>query len=193
MDNIYFQSFIDIETWNAAQWRAAAFLHDPEGKLPPCLGLVFENIEAGRRIFSDWRARLGSVDSHEELRVSIIEDNSAGLESGYWVHISSNPLNSEGRAQADGAPVQIQTAVVVSRFQKMIPGPGSPHLEQFKRDVREQKGYCILPISSDLKPDFELAISKAEVHLRQASEVGIDDLDSVVFPKDHFEGSVQIH
>ena len=76
MDTILFQSFINIEKWDIAKWRATAFLHDPEGVRLPYLGIVFENIEAGKEIFSEWLERLGKVDEFDELRISIVERHS---------------------------------------------------------------------------------------------------------------------
>ena len=58
MKQILFQSLIDVDKWNEARWTATAFLHDPDGLKPPCIGLVFENTDAGRTIFKDLLERV---------------------------------------------------------------------------------------------------------------------------------------
>ncbi|MGD9816387.1 MAG: hypothetical protein AB7F85_11075, partial [Hyphomonadaceae bacterium] len=50
------KSVIDLPTWDAATWRGCGYLqmgHD----LPPLMALLFENNEAGRKIFQRWRER----------------------------------------------------------------------------------------------------------------------------------------
>jgi hypothetical protein len=39
MNEIFFQSFIDEGKWNAAKWKAVAFMNDIHGDTPPCLGV----------------------------------------------------------------------------------------------------------------------------------------------------------
>src|SRR5450432_3844756 len=112
---VFFQTFIDIEKWDLAMWRATAFLRDPEGINAPVLGIVFTDIAAGREIFENWTKRLGNVDQHEELRISIVEGEILGEGPGYSVHISSDPsrLMDAGEAGSPGHNTDIQTAVVI--------------------------------------------------------------------------------
>jgi len=100
--DVFLQMFIDPVKWDAARWKATAFFHDPKGVKPPCLGIVFDNIETGKEIFSDWRRRLGSVDQYDELRISIVEGEILGMGPGYSVHISSDPNHTVERAKALG-------------------------------------------------------------------------------------------
>ena len=180
MGDLYFQSPIDIELWDSARWKGIAFLHDPSGIEPPGLGFLFENIDAGRRIFSGWRERVGTVDEYEEIRVSIIRGEILGLASGYSVHVSSDPLHSVRRFEDKGLPLDFRAAVIVSRVKRMTPNPGSPHLGQFEKDFAKHERYLLVPVSSEGAPEFELSIEKREIHLRQASDIKADDVDAAV-------------
>jgi hypothetical protein len=188
MDNdVFVQSFIDVDKWNSAQWFATAFLHDPEGVLPPYIGLVFQNIDAGREIFAGWIERLGKVDEYEELRISIVEGEILGEAPGYSVHISSDPTHSEKRARANGIELKTDRAVIICRFNRMTPEPGSPHLHCFKQEYQKQGRYFVIPVSAQIEPQFEYAIEKTEIHFRQASTITATDLDAVVFPVGYFD------
>ena len=187
MEPILFQSLIDIDKWNEARWTATAFLHDPDGAKPPYLGLVFENIDAGRAIFRDLLRRVGVVDTFEELYISIIEGEILGEEPGYSVHISSDPRNTQARLRLRGQELTLDRAIVVSRFHRMTPAPDSPHLKKFKAEIQTHGRYALIPVSPQVQPEFDCAIEKKEIHFRQASDITRSDRDSVVFPVNYFE------
>ena len=186
MAQTLFQSFIDPDEWETARWIATAFLHDPEGKARPMMGLVFERIDAGRRIFEAWTERLGARDRYEELRVAIIEGDVLGETAGYSVHISSDPLNTERRLKADGASFDWNRAILVSQFNRMMPSPGSPHLAQFKTDLKKFNRYSLIPVSASGQPMLDCAIEKNEIHFRQASELTKAEVEAVVLPVNSF-------
>lgn len=187
MEQILFQSLIDIDKWNEARWTATAFLHDPEGGKPPYLGLVFENTEVGRKIFEDLQIRIGSVDEFEELYISIVEGEILGEDPGYTIHITSDPLRTQSRLKAQGKDLDFDQAVIVSRFHRMIPAPDSPHLANFKSAVKAHGRYALIPVSSDVRPQFDCAIEKKVIHFRSASEITAADRDAVIFPENYFE------
>lgn len=45
----------DMMMWNNAGWIGCSFLVYPYGAVPPVLGLLFKNIEAGFKIFNEWK------------------------------------------------------------------------------------------------------------------------------------------
>jgi len=187
MEQILFQNLIDIEKWNQARWTATAFLHDQTGARPPYMGLVFENIKAGRAIFDGLIERVGSIDAFEELYVSIVEGGIVGEESGYSVHISSDPSHTEARLKSRGQDLVFNQAIVVSRVLRMTPAPDSPHLKKFKAEMQIHSRYRLIPISATIQPQFECAIEKREVHFRQAADIAKTDRDAVVFPVNYFD------
>ena len=193
MGDIYFQSLIDVELWDSAGWKGTAFLHDPSGTEPPGLGFLFDDINAGKRIFSGWRDRVGRVDEYEEIRVSIIRGEILGLPPGYSLHVSSDPLHSARRAGDKGVALDFLTAVVLSRIKRMTPNPGSPHLGQFEKDFAKCQRYLLVPVSSKGTSEFEFSIEKHEIHLRQASEIRADDVDAAVFPEHYFDNDARVH
>ena len=189
--DVFLQMFIDPVKWDAARWKATAFFHDPKGVRPPCLGIVFDNIGTGKQIFSDWLKRLGNVDQYDELRISIVEGEILGMGPGYSVHISSDPDHTAERATALGIALSVETAVVIGRVHRMTPEPGSPHLLRFKHELAKHKRYFLLPVSADVKPEFDFAVRKTRILFRNASEVRKDDVDAVVFPEHYFDGDGQ--
>jgi hypothetical protein len=187
MADIFFQSLIDVDLWNSAVWLGTAFLHHPTGVDPPGIGFLFENIDAGRQIFSGWQDRVGRSDEYDEIRVSIIKGEILGLPSGYSVHVSSNPLHSVRRAHDKGLTLDFKRAVILSRVKRMTPNPGSPHLGRFESDFAKHSRYILLPVSSNGTPELNLSIEKRELHLRLASDISADDVDAVVFPGHYFD------
>jgi hypothetical protein len=187
MEQILFQSLIDIDKWNEARWTATAFLHAQDGTAPPYLGLVFENIEAGQAIFTDLLERVGPVDAFEELYVSIIEGGILGEEPGYSLHITSDPSRTQARLTSLGKELKFDQAIVISRFHRMTPAPDSPHLKKFKAEMLTHKRYKLIPLSATVQPQFDCAIEKKEIHFREASGITKSDRDSVVFPPGYFD------
>lgn len=156
------QNSIDVEKWSAAQWTGTAFLFDPTGINPPCLGLVFQNIQTGRDIFQAWVARFGPEDRFEELRVAIIEGVIRGHDPGYCLHLAG-------------------------RVCRMTPESGSSHLAQFKADLQEHRRYLLVAVSADIEPQFDCAIEKSQIHFRRVSQLTRHDIDAVVLPPDYFD------
>ena len=184
---VFLQIFVDPVKWDAAKWMATAFFCDPTGTEAPLLGIVFENIEVGKQIFADWRERFGEVDEYDELRISIVEGEILGEDPGYTMHISSNPGHTEERMRAQGEKLEIDTAIIISRMYRMTPQPGSPYLSRFKQEFAKHRRYFLMPVSSDVKPEWDLALGKSEIHFRQASEITREDLDAAVFPIGYFD------
>jgi hypothetical protein len=181
---LYLTIPIDVDLWNAAQWRATAILYVPGN--PPILGLAYRNEEPARKIFEQWHKRYGDNDEYEELRVSIIERPIKGEEPGYTVHIGPDPETFKKRLKEAGYDVDGGTIFgYVSRMNRMNPEPDSKNLENFKRLFRQHKTYFLAPVvisedAKSIKPFLELGIHKSKIHFRHVSEIGKHDVDSVV-------------
>jgi hypothetical protein len=87
----HFSPFINPDAWDAAGWRGVLFGHSPNR--PPFMGLYFANETAGKRIFSDWIAKVGREDEYELILVSIIEGEIPGQPSGCTVYLGTHPQN----------------------------------------------------------------------------------------------------
>jgi hypothetical protein len=187
---MYLSSPIDVDLWNAAKWKATVFAFEP-GK-PPILGIAFLNEEPARKIFGQWHKRYGKNDRLEELRVAIVEGPIEGEEPGYSVHIGPDPEAVIKRLKDSGYDVKEEDIhMFISRINRMNPLPDSRSLELFKGQVEQRKVYFLAPavISRDLKsvrPLFDLGIYKGKIYFKNTSEIGSNDIDSVVLhlPKD---------
>jgi hypothetical protein len=198
MSKFFVHSLIDENKRNSAGWNGMVFLHDPQGVKLPCIGIVFEkNIEAGKKIFSEWIARLGKVDNYDELRIAIIEGDIPGLKKGYSVHLSSDPDNIKKRVRAEGKDISTEYIVTVSRVHRMTPQPGSPHLPRFKQEYAKHGRYYLIPVSGSvsgkLVPYLEYAIGKKTILFREALEITKGDVDSAVFPEGYFDHEETVH
>jgi hypothetical protein len=190
MNEIFFQSFIEVDKWDAARWKAVLFMSDPDGDTPPCLGLAFLNGEAGREIFRGWLERLGgNLDAYDELRMSIIEGDIPGEASGYMVHVASEPENTAKRARDNGVELDVSISLVAGRVHRMNPQPASPHLPLFKQEFKKHGKYLLIPATVTMSPEvsyephLDFAIGKTEVHFRHVSEIkkGTGDPDEIIF------------
>jgi hypothetical protein len=186
---LYIVSPIDIELWNAAMWRGTVFLWEEDALPVLCVGFLHEG--PARKIFEQWRQKYGEIDRLEDIRVSIVEGPVHG-EEGYSVHIGPNHESvmkqlKELEHELDGRKVFF----TISRIQRMTPKPGSRFLEIFKQEFIKHKRYILAPaiISEDgvrMEPFLELGIEKTVVHFRNVSDLGENDIDSIVLhtPKD---------
>jgi len=185
--NVLLQSLIDIEMWNKAKWVATAYLVSDSPQDLPCLGLVFENADAGKQIFTDLIKRLGKEDTYEELRIAIVEGDVPGELAGYTVHISSEPHNTAKRAKDLGEEFDFGKAIIVSRIHRMNPDPKSPFLRNFKKAYSRHKQYLLIPLfgskisKSAPVPHFDLSIKKKDVLFRRAEDIEPNDRDRVIF------------
>ncbi len=192
----FLHSFIDVPAWDAARWKGTGFMYKPDLSIPPQMALLYTDGEAGRRIFRAWRERIGARDEYEELRVSIIEGDIPGQDSGYSVHISANLENVLRRARAAGHELKPEMMFTLSRIHRMNPEPGSRHLAMFKKSFERHGVYELMPAGmgpgGSLVLTPELAITKRQVLFRRVAEIGPRDLDVVVLegPRDaHQDGS----
>src|SRR6185437_3870407 len=63
---------IDIPLWDKAGWQGVGYIEHPDARVPPLLALLFDEKEAGIRIFKGWRRELGAKDVENKLRIAII-------------------------------------------------------------------------------------------------------------------------
>ena len=67
---LYVTSMIDIDTWDKATWRGAAFFMFEDE--PPILLLPFINEEYAKKIFEDWISIVGTEDKNNDIRVALV-------------------------------------------------------------------------------------------------------------------------
>jgi hypothetical protein len=186
--SLFVSSLIDIDSWNKAVWRGAAFLLDPQNSQPPCLMLPFLHEEFCVKIFEDWENILGKEDKYEELRIAIIEGDIPGEEKGYSLHISSNWDGIIRRCDQEGLNLDETLILTVSRMHRANPTDGFKMYNLFKNQYLKHKKYTLMPCVIDermkrIKPLFDYTIKKKELIFKNVSEIDQNDQDFVVISK----------
>jgi len=189
---MYIGGAINIDLWNAANWHGTFFITDEnleDGHIP-FLGIGFKNPDAGLKIFEDWVERYGENDSDEELRISIIEGDISGEESGYSVHIGSDIETTYKKLSRKSKMDENNLMMSISRINRMNPPASSLNLKRFKDAVRYSKIYQLVPgqISEDQRtvtPIKHPGIRKSKIYFRHVDEIGKHDPDMIVLkPRD---------
>lgn len=169
---------IDIALWDRAKWCGTLF-GEAEGS-PPFFGIVFKDGKIGQSIFESWRERCGNGESDDALRVAIITGVSARNPAHYAVTIGPN-LN---RVKDSGN----KTFVVVSRINRMEP-TSSANLDRFLAAYHSFGGYFLIPAQNGTEgappiPNYQLYLSKRDLEIRPAWQIGENDLDIMVLKDD---------
>lgn len=171
------ETIINTELWDNAKWKAFGFFsyyHIPLGLI-----LAFENIHYGKKIFSEWTDKYGEVDNDEEISITIIK----GIDKNnpYWYKVLvSKKVNKSTMANG-------QFITLSSRFHRMEP-QNSTNLDNLENVYNTYRKFVLIPahVNSDFQmtPIIELGILKTELTIKNAWEIGIDDLERVVITED---------
>lgn len=186
--SLYIATPIDLESWDKAVWRGAAFLMDPTNQNAPCFLLPFKNEFYAKKIFSDWISLYGNIDKFEELRISIVEGDIPGEDKGYTIHISSNIDRVIMRMEEMNLDFDENLIMSISRMQRANPTDNFRMLNLFKSQYKQHKEYILMPAVLDethnrIKPLMELGIKKREIVFRHVSEIKDNDEDAAVISK----------
>lgn len=168
---------INIPLWDRAKWKATGVaLPAAEGDVPPPLmALVFQNIDAARKIFRGWRKKVGPVDREGWIQVTVITGINRERPFDYRVAIGV----SERHWRKSGSGHRV--FAMVNRMHDM--NPSSDRNLQVLRQHFARAGFVILA-PSEFKPDvpglpleredLALAIQIPELHFVEAWTVGSD-------------------
>lgn len=168
-------SIIETSLWDAAKWRAFGFFIDKVGM---SIFMVFENIEAGKQIFDNWIKKYGKEDKEGKIKVTIIKGVNYENPSWYKVHISSDLSTDLFKS----------TKYILSptRFHE-INAINSTNLQNLIRSFDYFKEYRFCPArllpNQNFEPCLDKAILKKTLFIRDAWQIGLHDLDSVVIMK----------
>jgi hypothetical protein len=170
---------IRVRLWDEAGWVGNAFVYPP-GKVP-VFAPVFMNAGAAGKIFSGWRKDFGEVDLTDRLRVTVIRGIRKDRPYWYRVIFGGNPTISPGITD-------VRLQVIMARVHTMEPSSDdnlNAFLSSYEKMGRYTLAHCIR--DGDSEPVFvrENYIGKFDLHLRNAWEIGRNDLDSVgILPSD---------
>lgn len=187
--SMFFSSIIDVDLWNKAKWKGMAFVSDPSLGAAPIAGFLFEDDNAGEKIFSSLKRQFGDVDLEDEIRLSFIRDISEQNPMDYKVHVGSQWSAIVKKMELAGLNPHESLFMGVTRIHEMNPPKGSQNLEVFKHAYNYFKKYYITNvkfINGQLQPEFRNLIEKKKVHFRTKSDVikNPNDEDIVVFHRE---------
>lgn len=167
---------IDIPVWDRAGWAGTCYGWDD--RQPPFMGLMFKNLEAGIKIFTDWHTRWGREEAEDALRVTIVTGIYKSNPHHYGVIVGPNidRITAEFKTS--------DTFCMVSRINRMTPET-SVNLTNFLEAFNKFDAFFLLPAqlpSGGQKVpeiEFKLALLKRHLHVRPAWQIGENDQDIV--------------
>lgn len=175
-DQIAVTTLIKPELWDEAAWHGLAFMCF-ENK-PPVILLIFKK-EGGEDVFMDLYENLGQVDSLERLRFSIIRGVSKEEPYNYRVLLTENIMAND----------QHKLITMCSRIHEMTP-PTDRNWSNFEKEYKKYGSYS-LSFGAFFNgqfypyPEFEkYLIKKKELVIKNAWEVGINDIERIVLRHD---------
>jgi hypothetical protein len=162
---------IDVHAWNAAGWQGVCYFQTGPEK-PPGMAFMFENEEAGRKIFERWRERFGNRDENDGIHIAVIQRLMDQSPTHYIVLVTSK--------LPDKADIDFRGAIwTATRSMTMTPD-SSVNLDRFLEDYRTYGMYFISPaIVRNGEPVLitELALAKRGLSVKHAASVQEDDIE----------------
>jgi hypothetical protein len=165
---------INVPRWDAARWKGVGVLTEEADASPPVVALIFENPEAGREIFAEWRDLFGDTDTQGAIRVAFIE----GVESGgaYAIHVGPDVNQALSRSSERGFFAS------VSRVHVMHPEPGTNSVERLRRSFPHHGRFVIVPArfaKGGLEFAWGVAMKVHNLVFRRVEQIGEHDIDRV--------------
>ena len=172
-------SLIHLLLWDQAGWSGTAFARSPDSSGPPFLAFLFEDSNVGAQIFAGWRKDLGEDDPDEQLRVTIIRGINKNNPYKYRILIGPDITSRS----------DIKYAFLTYRMNTMTPS-SNENITAFLEAYESFGGYILthaFRATASSEPVFvwEDQIAKSELHVREAWEIGRNDLDAAgILPSD---------
>ena len=168
---------IDIPLWNRANWRGTVFVYNPSE--PPILAIGFEDGEAGLAIFRTWKEHWD--DGDDAVRVAIITGLSKRNPAEYAVVV--------GPSLRYVPEDKKKVFIFVSRINRMSPNT-STNLDNFITAYKRTGTFFLAPVriipsrGIPEMPSIQFALAKRQLDIREAWQIGENDLDLVALSKD---------
>ena len=149
-------SIINIKLWDEAKWRGCVF-----GAFPyiPFTGFMFENIDAGKEIFSQWIDLLGKEDKDNIIKLTVIKGISNTNPFAYKIAVSYN----EQKIRSEGI------FGFITRFQRMDPS-SAQNLDNFLTEQKKSGRFLLVPAymqGGRLEIDSSQAISLTKINITE--------------------------
>ncbi len=175
-------AFATHPLWEEAKWSATTYQWHPTSAAPPVMGLVFDNGDAGLKIFREAERSMNHLDEFDEIRIAIIEGAVPGQEHrpGYSIHLSADPEALAGHATFADFVVDPTIVPFLGQWNRNYPIPGTPSmLPSFKEEFEKHNEFLLAPTirradgQLDMVP--ELGIVKNVILFRQLSDITTSD------------------
>src|SRR6185437_4092361 len=169
-------SVIDIPLWEKAHWKGAVYACSDDPRLPPILGLAFEDQQAGVEIFDGWRERRTEIGEIDLVRIAILTGIDKVEPYAYTMVIGAEVSDEIARTSPGGV-------FTVSRVLHM--NPSTPkNLDNFVESYPHVGRYVLVPaVFTDPNHPPRLLterwIMQKKLLVRAAWEVGENDPDVV--------------
>ncbi len=159
--------------WDEAQWQGVGFIPASENIHPPVLTVIFKNIDAGKKIFSNWKEEIGERDEEDRIRVTILTNLDQNNPFHYRVGIGPNLP----KKQRNGKIVLSMT-----RMNTMTPDNDS-NLKMFKESYDKSGCFLLVPGYADgpgFRPFFKQGIMIRTVNFRTPGDIAEGEIDAVL-------------
>ncbi len=171
-------TIIDMPLWDKAKWKGFGFTFHPKEGIG--VFLAFENSDSAKIIFQDWKNRIGDKDKDELISIVIIKGINKKNPCWYKVIVTINEKVLD-LSQLEGL------IRIPSRFHLMTP-KDSINLNHISSGINHFKKYKLFPASMNkdgsVEPFFDEGIIKTSLIIKEAWEIGLNDLASVAIKED---------
>jgi hypothetical protein len=169
-------SIIDTNQWDKAKWNGFGFFLDKNG-LNIFIGYTYG--DEGKKIFKDWIKKIGTIDSEEKIKITIIKGVDRFNPYWYRVHIGTDVKKEELKSG--------DIILSASRFHEMN-ATKPENLNNLISAYNHYKSFRFCPAEvvlnvNKINPFEEFSILKHEITVRNAWEIGLHDLESVAIKK----------
>ncbi len=186
---------INNHLWDRAGWCGTAYMSFGPSN-PPVLGLMFDTIEYGRKIFEKWVDDFGTKDEEDLIRISIVKGVEKNHPIHYMVQVSAD-FDALEKTNSN------KSIIAISRL-NLMEATTHQHLEFFISEHERTGCYFVVPVEltpEGPQPIMGLKILKSKINVIDAWKVGpnsqdcpaIRDPSRVLFPANEKNAPVFEH
>ena len=180
--NIYSSGMIKCKHWDVAKWKGVAYLGDTMNKEFIKIGFLFENMEGAKKVFQDLIDNATKEDKEGNIIVSFIKGINKTNIYDYRVMIT-------GKVKVPKDNTENIIINNTTRFHQMN-CTDDKNIRILESIINSGKNYKIgiLPMivqnNKEIQPLWAYEINLKSVNIKQAYEIGKDDLEATVILKD---------
>ena len=197
--HLFFSSPIQLELWDNAKWKGAAFIFYEDESIPPIIALCYRNIADGKRIFQQWKEEYAEhIDDYLQITVveppfSLLTHSSgayAAKGEGYFVLIQPNINEAIKRSEKNGMKPSDTMFMSIQRWLFIDAAPGDWKRKEFKRRYANHQKCLLLPCgvkikngstATDVCPEFDDVFEFANIRFIEGTSIAPNDLESVIY------------